>query len=127
MTREFESRSRRVSVTISPAFCTSSILASSAEKKTLAGALLDNLPRQQAGSAKIKHNFVAALFFVVNRNLLHCVGADLRLHHDIYLGTSALGKARAAAKMKIVPGNLGILHSVCFNAADKQFPDDYND
>jgi hypothetical protein len=30
-------------------------------------------------------------------------------------------KASAAAKMKIAPGNLGILHSVRFTAADKQF------
>jgi hypothetical protein len=30
-------------------------------------------------------------------------------------------KASAIAKMKIAPGNLGIPHSVRFNAADKQF------
>jgi hypothetical protein len=29
--------------------------------------------------------------------------------------------------MKIAPGNPGILHSVRFEDADKQFPDDYND
>jgi hypothetical protein len=33
-----------------------------------------------------------------------------------------VGKASAAAKMKIAPGNLGILQCVRFNAADKQFP-----